>query len=509
MMKSFKLKKMKIVAGVSVALLSGAILSGCSSSSSSSDDDTAQDTISAEDKLANAKKVLETNADIAYAAYSDSVTTAQALLDAIKDFAADPTSQEKWDAAKKAWLVSREPYGQTEVYRFRLSPIDSTDYENENGPEGDINAWPLGEALIDAVIRGDDFGDDQVGTTANSIGLGTGAGKVDGKDKNVNIIADSARITIDQNLIAKTATAEDERDVIAGYHALEYILWGQDLNEKEPVAGFPRDTSAGQRTLADFVEDGSDGFTVADGVFTGYEPDKKGDRRLKYMYEVAVKLVADLKSVRDGWANGAPYRTSFTGVTTQAQADKKLAEIMTGMGTLSQGELAGERMQIALTANSQEDEHSCFSDNTHRDIWLNAEGVSNSYYGEYEGYDSTLDGIDNVTTNAVSGYGIDDYLASLGNDDVDAAAKAMEAALTNTQKNYTALDKAARNGTPFDNMIVDMNAPAADPVKNTILALNDLSSAIQGISDVLGLGDVVDDDGTNCDTSNPVLACPE
>ncbi|MBV1872683.1 MAG: peptidase, imelysin family protein, partial [Gammaproteobacteria bacterium] len=83
--------------------------------------------------LQNAQKLLKTNADIAYAAYSDSVDTAVDLKNAITAFEGD-RSQDNLDAAKRAWLVAREPYGQTEVYRFRLSPIDSTDYQSEDGP---------------------------------------------------------------------------------------------------------------------------------------------------------------------------------------------------------------------------------------------------------------------------------------------------------------------------------------------------------------------------------------
>ena len=97
--------------------------------------------------VADIQKVLETNADIALAAYTDSVDTAIALQTALATFKAEPT-QANLDAAKLAWLVAREPYGQTEVYRFRRSPIDSTNYQDEDGPEGDINAWPLGEGLI-------------------------------------------------------------------------------------------------------------------------------------------------------------------------------------------------------------------------------------------------------------------------------------------------------------------------------------------------------------------------
>ena len=206
------------------------------------------------------------------------------------------------------------------------------------------------------------------------------------------------------------------------------MLWGQDLNDNgETTDGTDRGDAVKVLDEEDADEDNS--FYAAGGdrpieefqpsydaeaasgnenVDAAYDFTVESHRRHKFL-EVAVdKLIADLESVRDGWAPGATYRTAFTTVTNEAQAKQKLTEILTGMGTLSEGELAGERMQIAFSANSQEDEHSCFSDNTHRDIWLNAEGVSNSYYGKYAGYDSTLNSVDDVTTNAVNGYGIDD-----------------------------------------------------------------------------------------------------
>ena len=124
-------------------------------------------------------------------------------------------------------------------------------------------------------------------------------------------------------------------------------------------------------------------------------------RRGTYLQVAVAKLISDLTGVRDELGPGRRYRTAFTTVDDVDAAKGKLLEILVGMGTLSEGELGGERMQIALSANSQEDEHSCFSDNTHRDIWLNAEGVANSYYGDYAGYDSTLDGSDDQTGNAV------------------------------------------------------------------------------------------------------------
>lgn len=452
---------------------------------------------------ANVQQVLDTNADIALAAYSDSVDTAVALETAIDAFAAAPT-ETTLDAAKTAWLVSREPYGQTEVYRFRLSPIDSSNYMDEDGLEGDINAWPLGEALIDYVVKDagqtDDFETDQVGVTTNGVDVNAG-GAVDGDDTAVNIIAtvDAADITV--ALISNTATAGDEHDVIAGYHAIEFLLWGQDLNNNGMVTlGDDRETAVKTHDAATGVDAGGqrpiEDFTTNDFA----------DRRLKYLQVAAEKLVADLTEVRDGWADGATYRTAFTTIADEDDAKQKLTEILTGMGTLSEGELAGERMQIAFSSNSQEDEHSCFSDNTHRDIWLNAEGVRNSYYGEYAGYDSNLDGTDDATTRAVDGYGFNDYAADSGVTALTDLATEMETALDATEDGYVAVDAEARAGNPVD---VQIMSPAADtPMYDTIIALNEQSAVIANLAVTLEITDVVvDDDASGCDTTDPTTTC--
>ncbi len=446
------------------------------------------------DKL---RDVLATNADIALAAYSDSVTTAQQLQTAIDALVADPT-EETLTAAKQAWLVAREPYGQTEVYRFRASPIDDTNYDasdDEDGPEGDINAWPLGEGLIDYVVAGTDFGDDQINVSGHQTGVPDPI-----PDNN---IINSTDITIDQALLANTATAEDEHDVIAGYHAIEFLLWGQDLNADGSADTISsRDATAGNRPVTDFALD--DTCTSGDTVNGAPE---LCIRRGQYLQVAAAKLVADLTQVRDGWAPGAGYRTAFTTVEDVDAAKAKLLEILVGMGTLSEGELGGERMQIALSANSQEDEHSCFSDNTHRDIWLNAEGVSNSYYGEYAGYDSTQDGTDDQTGSAVSGYGIDDYLIDLGLTDLEGA---VSAALATTQTHYTAIDAAARGGQPVDVLIMDAGGDAAAPMRDTIVSLNAQSAQIANIAVELDVGsaeDVVDPEASECDTLDPTTEC--
>lgn len=485
---------------IMVCLLVSGLFAGCGGSGGDDNSEEITDRDLSLD-LTKVEQLLETNADIAYAAYSDAYDTAVKLQSALADFAKDPT-QENLDEAKKAWLVSREPYGQTEVYRFRLSPIDSTNYTDEDGPEGDINAWPLGEALIDYVIDNtSDFGENQVGVSSHSTGVDY---------PNENII--SSEVVIDANLIANTATAEDEHDVISGYHAIEFMLWGQDLNDSGvPTVGTDRHLAVkthdannvalgGQRPLSDFTQDAED-----------VEGNRRATRRHQYLAVVAQKLIDDLEGVLEGWAPNVAgnYRDQFTSVASQQEAIQKLTEILTGMGTLSEGELAGERMQIAFSTNSQEDEHSCFSDNTHRDIWLNAEGVSNSYYGVYAGYDSDLDGIDDVTTRAIDGYGFDDLLMDLG---ASSLKSDLESALAQTESNYQAIDAAARNGSPVDVLIMDSSIntenPSLNPMYNTILSLNAQASKIASLAEELGISaDVVDEDASECDTSSPGAEC--
>jgi len=57
------------------------------------------------------------------------------------------------------------------------------------------------------------------------------------------------------------------------------------------------------------------------------------------------------------------------------------------MGVFVKSELANERIAVAVLTPSEEDEHSCFSDNTHRDITTNYQGFKNILMGTYNGID--------------------------------------------------------------------------------------------------------------------------
>ena len=267
--------------------------------------------------------VAETYAANVYASYSDTLTKAQALKTAVDAFVANP-SQVTFDAAKQAWLDAREPYLVTEVYRFYDGPIDNPD----DGPEGEINAWPLDEAYIDYV---------------------------DGMP-NAGIINNTNMFpTITVDVIKEQNENGGEANISAGYHAVEFLLWGQDLSPTGP----------GARPYTDYV------------MSTGTAAHQ--DRRRTYLQLATQLLVDDLTQVTEQWAPDAQnYRADFV-----AGGKDSVQKILLGMGSLSGAELSGERMTVALDNRDQEDEHSCFSDNTHRDLIGNAVGIQNVYLGRY------------------------------------------------------------------------------------------------------------------------------
>ena len=325
------------------------------------------------------------------------------------------------------------------------------------------------------------------------------------KAANTNTIIGNTDIVINDALLAKGLSAEDEHDVLSGYHAIEFLLWGQDLNnDAETTTKFNRENAVKTEAVKTATDPVNTFATGGQRPLTDFTTDTNAERRHQYLAIVVDKLIADLEMVQAEWAEGSTtnYRAKFTTIADAADAKQKLTEILTGMGTLSVGELAGERMQIAFSNNSQEDEHSCFSDNTHRDIWLNAEGVSNSFYGTYAGYDSNLDGIDDVATNAVDGYGINDYLTEVGLTGIVAETTS---ALALTEDNYNLIDASARNGVPFDVLIMTLSETS--PVALTIKSLSAQSRAIQKAADQLGLGGVIDEDASSCNSQNPTSTC--
>lgn len=296
----------------------------------------------------SAEAVVSHYADIALAKFEDSLTTAQTLDTAITTFLAEPNDS-NLDAAKTAWIASRVPYQQTEVYRFGNAIVDDW--------EGRVNAWPLDEGLIDYVDAG-------YGTESDENNLYTANVIANTKISINGKIVDATNITPDFLSNTLQEAGGIEANVATGYHAIEFLLWGQDLNGTG--------AGSGARPATDFsLTDCTNGNC---------------DRRSEYLASASKLLIADLEEMVGNWTTEGAARTVLTG----QDANAGISIILTGMGSLSYGELAGERMKLGLLLHDPEEEHDCFSDNTHNSHLYDAVGIQNVYLGKYTRIDGTL-----------------------------------------------------------------------------------------------------------------------
>jgi putative iron-regulated protein len=281
-------------------------------------------------------------ADLGQAMFEDAVAAAKLLRQAVADFLAAP-SDAGLSAARRAWIAAREPYMPTEALRFGNPEMDER--------EGRVNAWPLDEGLIDYV-------DARYGTSSDENPLYA-----------ANIIASPSLTFGDEIRDLSTLTpavieglheaAGVEANVTIGYHAVEFLLWGQDLNGTGPGAG--------------------------DRKFTDYTTAAHADRRGQYLKIACDLLLRDLQDMLDQWLPGGAVRQRLA-----ASAPPQVLTVMlTGIGSLSYGELAGERMKLGLLLHDSEEEQDCFSDNTHNSHRGNVRGMAAVWRGEYRRLDGT------------------------------------------------------------------------------------------------------------------------
>ena len=344
--------------------------------------------------------VLDTYANIALAGYEDSLTTAKALDAAIEALIAAP-SEETLTAARNAWLAARVPYQQTEVFRFGNAIVDDW--------EGKVNAWPLDEGLID-YVDGGGATDENPYAALNVVATS--------KFTLSGVEIDASSIT--PVLLSDTLHEADEveANVATGYHAIEFLLWGQDLNGT--------DAGAGNRPFTDYA--------AGDACTNG-----NCDRRGEYLNAASDLLISDLEFMVAQWGAEGEARTTLT-----ADENAGLVAMLTGMGSLSYGEQAGERMKLGLMLNDPEEEHDCFSDNTHNSHFYDGQGIYNVYNGSYTRVDGSV----------VTGDSLADLLAAA---DADVATR-LGADLDNTMAKLGALKDAADGGFSYDMMLARGNA---------------------------------------------------
>ncbi len=270
---------------------------------------------------------VDSYAALVHASYGEALEEARRMRSAIEAFLDDPNPA-TLARARDAWINARPAYLRTEAFRFYDGPIDFANPETgEEGPEGRINAWPLNESFID-YVEGN-----------------PGAG-----------IVNNPEVDISRAVILEKDQVTDEADVTTGWHAVEFLLWGQDLSLDGP----------GQRPHTDYLPGEAD-----------------NDRRREYLRIVTDQLVTDLDWLQAQWAPGHNnYRARFEAMDQR----EAIGRIMNGLAVLAGFEMASERLAVALDSGDQEDEHSCFSDTTHRDHIYDLRGIRNVWYGNGAGH---------------------------------------------------------------------------------------------------------------------------
>ncbi|MEM8576691.1 MAG: imelysin family protein [Pseudomonadota bacterium] len=384
--------------------------------------------------------VLDNYADIAQAKYEDSLTTAKALQGAVDTLIASP-SAEALQAAKTAWLAARVPYQQSEVYRFGNAIVDDW--------EGKVNAWPLDEGLIDYVDASYGGATDENEYAVLNV-VANVSFTLSGTD------VDAAQIT--PALLKNDLHEADavESNVATGYHAIEFLLWGQDLNGHGP--------GAGNRPWTDYA---------AGDACTNGNCDRRGD----YLKAATDLLVTDLEWMASQWTDGGAARAAL--MEDEAAG---ISAILTGMGSLSYGEQAGERMKLGVMLNDPEEEHDCFADNTHNSHFYDALGIRNVYLGSYTRIDGSV----------VSGPSLSQLVA--------AADSGVDAELT-TKLNATMLEMsemktAAEAGFSYDMMLERGNEAGEALIMGAVNALVDQTRSIERAVAVLGV-DAIEFEGSD------------
>jgi putative iron-regulated protein len=255
-----------------------------------------------------------------------------------------------------------------------------------------------------------------------------------------------------------------EANVATGYHAIEFLLWGQDLNGNG--------AGSGERPATDYsLENCTNGHC---------------DRRAEYLSAASQLLVADLEEMVGNWTITGAARKALT----DQDANAGISTILTGMGSLSYGELAGERMKLGLLLHDPEEEHDCFSDNTHNSHLYDAIGIQNVYLGTYTRTDGTL----------VQG----PSLVELAKHKDEAIANELTAKLAATV-DAMKLMAAHAETEAYDQMIGEGNTQGNAIVQAAIDGLIDQTKSIERVITSLELGTIELEGSDSLDNPNSVF----
>jgi putative iron-regulated protein len=397
----------------------------------------------------DSQAVIKTYSDIALAKYEDSLTTAQVLDKAVDALLAKP-SAETLNAAREAWKASRVPYQQTEVYRFGNAIVDDW--------EGKVNSWPLDEGLIDYVAKG-------YGTESDANALYT-ANVIANKSIDINgKKVDATNLTPEFLSGTLQEAGGIEANVATGYHAIEFLLWGQDLHGTGP--------GAGERPYTDYDLANCTGGNC--------------DRRAQYLKSASDLLVSDLRDMVNDWKEGGAARKTLV----DGEPNTAISTIFTGMGSLSYGELAGERMKLGLLLHDPEEEHDCFSDNTFNSHLNDAIGIRAAYHASYTRLDGTV----------VSGPSVSDMVKAAD----PAIDKELSDKLDVTVARMEAIKARALAGEAYDQQIAEGNTQGNATVQAAIDALVGQTKSVERAVAALKLNAIAFEGSDSLDAADKVF----
>ncbi|MCK5897200.1 MAG: peptidase [Cocleimonas sp.] len=401
-------------------------------------------------KPVSSNDILNNYANIAYAIFDDSLITANKLNKTVDALIANP-SEASLDAAKLAWKAARVPYQQSEAYRFGNAIVDEW--------EGKVNAWPLDEGLIDYVSNS------AYGTESDENPLYTANIIASKKLKIMGKMVDAT--TINKALLERLHEAgEVEANVATGYHAIEFLLWGQDLHGTKAGAGERKATDYGTKNCTN----------------------GNCDRRAAYLKAATELLIDDLAWMKKQWETKGKARTDLL-----AKNEKDaLSTIITGMGSLSYGELAGERMKLGLMLHDPEEEHDCFSDNTYNSHFYDAKGIQNVYLGQYKRINGTK----------IKGASLSQLIAAK-----DASVdNLLQKKIAITVNNMLVLVKTGKSGEAYDQMIAEGNKVGNKKVQDSIDSLVAQARAFEKALPILELSNIKFEGSDSLDSPEKVGA---
>ena len=148
-------------------------------------------------------------------------------------------------------------------------------------------------------------------------------------------------------------------------------------------------------------------------------------------------------------------------------------------------------MKLGLLLHDPEEEHDCFSDNTHNSHYYNQVGIINVYRGEYG----------RVNGEAMSGPSISELVAVKDKIlDEELLGK-----LANTYAAMRAIRIRAEGGEAYDQMIAEGNYTGNSVIQTAIDRLIDQTKSIERVVSALGLSLIAFEGSDSLDNTDAVF----